>query len=114
MGGPSEREYKSKLDKIREKTAQRAGDVRNDFSKIEKMKVNALKRAEEMRRRADHDIDKIEKDVVKSNDLAPESKERLRIEMEALRSEVEEIYANLRTRISETMIPAIQETLNIQ
>jgi 5-formaminoimidazole-4-carboxamide-1-beta-D-ribofuranosyl 5'-monophosphate synthetase len=50
MGGPSEREYRAKLNKIREKLNKRAKNVRKDFEKIEKMKVEALKKTERARR----------------------------------------------------------------
>jgi len=106
MGGPSEREYKEKLSKIRGKLNKRAKNVRKDFAKIEKMKVEALKKTEEARRSAERDIDKIEGKIAKSKDLAPESKKRLRSEIVILRDEIKENYIELKTQISETLIPA--------
>ncbi len=105
MGGASERDYKERLNKIREKLSKRASDVRRDFERIEKMKVEALKKTEEVRRNAEKDIDRIEKNITKSKDLAPESKERLRSDILILRDEIKERYSGLKTRISETMIP---------
>lgn len=106
MGSPSEREYREKLNKIREKLNKRAKNVRKDFGKIEKMKVEALKKTEEARRSTGHDIDKIERKITRSKDLAPESKERLRSEILILRSEIKENYMELKAQISETLIPA--------
>ena len=105
MGGFSEREYKEKLIKLREKLYDKIKDVRKEFSKIEKIKVNALKKNDDIKRSLDHDVDKISKDIVKSKDLAPESKERLRVEIESLKMEIEEKYKELKARISETLIP---------
>ena len=105
MGGFSEREYKEKLIKLREKLYDKIKDVRKEFSKIEKIKVNALKKNDDIKRSLDHDVDKIGKDIIKSKDLAPESKERLRVEIESLKKEIEEKYKELKARISETLIP---------
>ncbi len=112
MGGVSEREYSEKLSRITERINKRAKNIRKDFEKLEKMKVNALKKTEEVRSSADRDIDKIEKDIIKSKDLAPESKQRLYSEILLLKDRVREQYALLRTRISETMIPTMTEQVN--
>ena len=109
MGGPSERQLKERLNSIKERTGRREKDVQKDFTKIEKMKVDALKKAEDMRQTAYKDINKIEKNVIQSKDLAPESKDRLRIEIAQIRDEIEDKHARLRTKISETMIPAVTE-----
>jgi len=69
MGGTSEREYRDKLNKTREKLSKRK-NVRKTFAKIEKMKLEALKKSEEMRRSVEHDPDKIERDVARSKDLS--------------------------------------------
>jgi DNA repair exonuclease SbcCD ATPase subunit len=112
MGGPSERQIKDRLNSIKEKTGRREKDVQKDFTRIEKMKVDALKKAEEMRQTAYKDINKIEKNVIQSKDLAPESKDRLRVEIAQIRDEIEDKHARLRTKISETMIPAVTEQVH--
>jgi hypothetical protein len=70
------------------------------------MKVEALKKSEEVRRSAEKDIDKMEGKITKSKDLAPESKKRLRSEILVLRKEIKQEYIELKTQISKTMIPA--------
>ena len=105
MGGPSERDYKEKLNKVRENMYKRIKDIRNKFAEIEKLKVEALKKTDELRRSAEHDIFKMEEDITKSKDLAPESKQRLHSEISSIKREVDEKSTELRTRISETMIP---------
>jgi len=106
MGGPSEREYREKLNKILENTNKRAKDVREKFAQIQKIKVDALKKTEEMKRSADHDIDKTIMEITKSQDLAIESKERLHTEISSLRNNIDRTYVDLKKRISETTVPA--------
>ncbi len=105
MGGTSEREFGEKLTKLREKLNKKAKDVRNRFKQIEKMKMESFKEAEKMRSSIDHDLNKIETGMIKSKDLAPESKQRLQIQISALRQEIEGIYFQLSTKISETLVP---------
>jgi len=112
MAGPSEREYREKLNKITENLNKRANNIRKDFEKLEKMKVNAMKKTEEVRISIDRDIDKVEKDIIKSKDLAPESKQRLHSEIQLLKNRTKEEYSQLRTRISETMIPTVTQQVN--
>jgi len=107
MGSTSEREYRRKMSKIQEKLKKRAKDVRNNVSKIEKIKLDALKKAEDMRRSIDKEMDKIERDIVKSKDLAPESKQRLHSEIVLLRNKTEDNYAKLRRKIAETIVPVV-------
>ncbi len=105
MGGTSEREYREKLSKILEKTNKGARDVHGRFANIQKIKVEALKKTEEMKRSADHEIDKTMIEITKSQDLAVESKGRLQAEISDLRSKIEQSYTDLKRRISETMVP---------
>jgi len=107
MGSTSEREHRKKLNKMQEKLNKRAKDVRNNISKIEKIKLDALKKAEEMRRSIDKEIDKMERDIVKSKDLAPESKQRLHSEIVLLKNKTEDNYAKLRRKIAETIVPVV-------
>ena len=106
LGGPSELECREKLNKIRNKMDKRVKDVQNDFRKIEKLKVDLLKRTEDIRRRAEHSADKMETEVTKSKHLAPESKRRLRSEIMILKSEVNERHEQLRTRVAAALVPA--------
>ena len=107
MGGTSEREYNEKLDEIRKKLSKRAKDVRDDAVKIEKVKIDALAKIEDMRRSADKEANKIEEKIVKSKDLAPESKQRLSLELTNVRNEIEDNYATLRRQIAESIVPVV-------
>jgi NAD+--asparagine ADP-ribosyltransferase len=105
LGGTSEREYSEKVKKIKEKIMKTEKDVKNDFAKIEKIKLDALKKTEDMRRSAESDLEKIEKDILKSQDLASESKQRLSSEIALLKSEIENRYTEMKTRISKAIEP---------
>lgn len=105
MGGPSEREYREKLGKIKQKLAKRAVDVKSEFEKFEKAKVEMLKKTKEMKHEAEHEVTKMEEDITKSKDLAPESKQRLRFEIDAVKSEIRNSYSELETRITEAIVP---------
>lgn len=105
MGLSSEFEHRKKLNKIREDVNKRVKDVRDHFAKIEKIKLEALKKTEEMRRSAEQDIAKLEKDIAKS-DLTSDIKKTLASDIATLRKEIEDRTAELRTRITGTIIPS--------
>lgn len=106
MGGTSEREYMEKLAKMRERMSKNSRDVRTEFAKLEKTKVNLLKKTEENRHNIEREVDKLDEKISKSRDLVPESKRRLSTETIALKREIEDTYFDLKTRIAEAMVPA--------
>jgi uncharacterized coiled-coil DUF342 family protein len=105
MSVSSEIEHRKKLNKIREDVNKRVKDVRDHFAKIEKVKVDALKKTEEMRRSAENDITKLEGEIAKS-DLTAEMKKALASDIANLKKEIEDRAVELRTRISGTVIPS--------
>ncbi len=105
MGPASEREFKEKLNKILTEANKKGKDIRERFSNLEQIKVETLKKVEEMKRNADKDLDKALIRITKSKDLVTESKERLQKDITDLRKEVEEKYTDLKKRISETLTP---------
>lgn len=106
MGGTSEREFIQKIAKIREKMGKNSSNIKKEFTKLEKTKVNLLKKTEEDRHNVESEIDKMEHKINGSKDLAPESKRRLNTETSSLKAEIKEIYFDLKIRIAETVIPA--------
>ncbi|MBS7647555.1 MAG: hypothetical protein QXQ64_06010 [Candidatus Bathyarchaeia archaeon] len=100
MGGPSEREYREKLDRIKQKLEKKVKDVKSQVEKIEKAKVDLLKKVKEMKHDAEREISKIEEEISKSKDLAPESKSRLRIEIDAVKNEARRRYSELEAIIT--------------
>jgi hypothetical protein len=105
MGGTSEREFMEKLGKIRDKTLKAAKDIKNDFAKMEKIKAESLKKTEEMRRSTEHDVAKLEQEVIKTKDLAPESITRLNAEITVIKNEIQQRYNELKSRISAAIVP---------
>lgn len=105
MGESSEYEHRRKLNKIRENVNKRVKDIRDHFAKIEKIKVDALKKTEEMRWDADRDIAKVEEDIAKSEGLSKELREKLASDIASLKSEIEKRSDELRDRISKVEIP---------
>ena len=101
----TESEYKEKLNKVQESMYKKIKEIRDEFAKIEKAKVDALKKTDEMRGSSNSSLSKIEEDIAKTVELASDSKDRLRSEISLLKREVEEKYTQLRTRITETITP---------
>lgn len=104
MGLSSDYEQRKKLNKIRESINNRVKDVREHFAKIEKVKVEALKKTEEMKRSAENDLRKLEEEMAKSG-LSSELKKTLEEDINALRKEIEDKSSELRTRLHGTVIP---------
>lgn len=105
MGNTSEREFSEKLANIKSKSSKKAGEVIDLFGSMQRLKAESLKKTEEMMASAMHDLEKLEQDMVKSKDLAPESKQRLNGELTAARSQMRQKYDELKTRISAAIIP---------
>ncbi len=105
MGGHSELDFREKLSKTRENLYRKLRDVRDRFSEIEKVKLDAMRKTDELKNSLESDLQRLEEDIEESKDLASESKERLRSEISILLEEVEEKYSKVRKRITETSTP---------
>ncbi len=105
MSEAFEHEFRKKMNKARENMNKKMNEVRDYFAKIEKVKVDALKKNEEMRRSIEEEILKIEGEIAQSADLSPETKEKLSAEITILKDENEKRAAELRTKISQVTIP---------
>jgi hypothetical protein len=99
MGESFEFEFQKKLTKMREELGKREVDVRGQLANIEKIKVEALKKTEELKYSAKHDVEKIEQDIMKAKDLNAEVKVRLASETATLKEDLEKKYAELRNNI---------------
>jgi uncharacterized coiled-coil DUF342 family protein len=105
MSQVSEYEHRKKLNKIREDTNKRVKDVRDHFAKIEKVKTEALKKTEEIRRSAQKDITRLEEDIAKSG-LTEDVKKTLASDIALLRKEIEDRATELRSRLTAIVIPS--------
>ena len=88
-----------KLTKAREELSKREVEVRRQVANIEKIKVEALKKLEELKYSAQHDMEKVEHDIAKAKELNAETKTRITSEIVALKNEIEKKYAELRGTI---------------
>lgn len=99
MGESFEFDFQKKLTKIREELSKREVDVRGQLASIERIKVEALKKAEELKYSAQHETEKIDQEIMKAKDLNAQVKARLTSEIAALKEEVEKKYAQSRSTI---------------
>ena len=105
MGGTSEREFMERINQTREKVSKVVTQVSGDFTKIEKLKAEALKKGEEMRRSAVEKLEKLEQHAAKEKDLVPESKRRISVEIIQARKEIRRKYDETKARIAKAMVP---------
>jgi protein subunit release factor A len=99
LGETLEFECQKKATKIREQLSKKEVGIRRKVADIQKIKVEALKKTEEMKYSAQHDLEKISKDVMKTKDLDAEVKTRLTSEITDLKNEIERKYSELRNTI---------------
>jgi len=92
-------EFQKKLTKMREELGKREVDIRSQLANIERIKVEALKKTEELKYSAKHDMEKMEQDVMKAKDLNTEVRSRVTAETEMLKEDLEKKYAELRNTI---------------
>jgi hypothetical protein len=92
-------EYQKKLTRVREELSKREVEVRKQLADIEKIKVEALKKTEEMKYSAHHDIEKIGQDIMKTKNLDAQTKTRLTAEINTIKSDIEKKYTDLRNTI---------------
>ncbi len=95
-----------KIRKVKEKVSKATGEVRNNFSNMEKLKAESFKKTEEMKRSADEDLEKLERDMVRNIDLAPESKQRVGVELNSAKNEIQQRYVDTKNRISQAVVPS--------
>jgi|GEM_PF-1450039 DNA repair ATPase RecN len=105
MGGTSEREFLEKITKIKTKSSKRVADVKNDFAKMQKLKTDSLKKTEEMMQTAEHDLEKLEQEILKSKDLVSESRPRLSDEIKAAKEHITQKYDDLKERVLAAIVP---------
>lgn len=104
MSSSLEYEHRKKLNRIRENTNKRVKDVRDHFVKIDRVKTEALKKAEEIKGSAEKDIVKLEEEIKRSI-LSEEVRKALLSDTALLKKEIEDRAAELRTRLMAISIP---------
>ena len=99
MESSFEFDFQKKLTKLREELGKREVDIRGQLANIERIKVEALKKTEELKYSAKHDIEKIDQDIMKTKDLNEQFKARLTSETASLKEDLEKKYIELRNTI---------------
>jgi protein subunit release factor A len=99
LGESFEFGFQKKVTKLREELSKKEVDVRRKVTDVQKIKVEALKKTEEMKYSAQHDVEKISQDVMKTKDLGAEVKTRLTSEIADLKNEIERKYSELKNTI---------------
>lgn len=94
-------DFQKKTTKIREEMSKREVDIRRKVADIQKAKLETLKKTEEMKSSAQHELEKITQDVMKAKELGAEVKSRLISEVTDLKNEVDRKYSELRNTIAE-------------
>lgn len=105
MGDTSEREFVEKIVDVKAKSSKKASEIKNDFAKMQKLKAESLKKTEEMMQSAEDSLEKLEQKIVKSKDIASESRQRLGAEIAAAKHQIREKYVDLKKRISVAIVP---------
>lgn len=105
VGGTSEREFIEKIVQTKKKASEMVIEIRNDFPKMEKLKADALKKVEEMRRSTETNLEKIEQNATKEKDLVPESRHRISVEIVQAKKEIQQKYEETKSRISASIVP---------
>jgi tryptophanyl-tRNA synthetase len=105
LGGESERELSESIVNVKVKSSQTVSEIKEHFTKMQKLKAESLSRLEDMLLSAEKDLEKLEQKVAKSENLVSESKTRLNTEIEKTRAQIKEKYDELKRRIAASVVP---------
>ena len=105
MGGDSEREFSENIAKVGANSSKKVSEVKDDFAKMQKLKLESLKKVEEMLQSAEKDLEKLEQKIARSGDLASESKGRLNTQITTARIQIKQKYDELKNRIAASIVP---------
>jgi hypothetical protein len=98
--GDSEQEYLEKISKTKFNSSKKVTKILDVFGKSQKLKAESLKITEEMMTKAASDLEKLERDKAKNQNLSAESQKKLNEEIAAVRNQIRQKYDELKTRIS--------------
>jgi len=99
--GDFEFEFQKKATRIREQLSKKEVDVKGKVADMQKIKLEALKRTEEMKYSAQHDLEKITQDLMKAKELEAEVRTKLTSEITDLKNEIERKYSEMKNTIAE-------------
>ena len=99
--GDSEQKFLEKISKTQMNSSKKVSEVIAVFGKAQKLKAESLKKTEEMMNDAANDLEKLERDIAREEDLSGASKNRLNEQIAAARSQVRKKYNELTARIAD-------------
>ena len=99
--GDSEQEYLEKISNTKINSSKKVTEILDVFGKSQKLKAESLRKTEEMMTKAASDLEKLERDKAKIQDLSAESQKKLNEEIAAARNQIRQKYEELKTRISD-------------
>ena len=99
--GNSEQEYLEKISKTKINSSKKVTEILDVFGKSQKLKAESLKKNEEMMTKAASDLEKLERDKAKNQDLSADSQKRLNDEIAVARNQIKTKYDELKTRIND-------------
>ena len=102
--GDFEFEFQKKATRIREQLSKKEVDVKGKVADMQKIKLEALKRTEEMKYSAQHDLERISQDIMKAKNLGGEMKTKLTSELSDLKNEIEKKYSELKSTLAERTV----------
>ena len=97
-------EFQKRVAKIREQLGKKEVDVKRKVTDIQKIKVEAIKKTEEMKYSAQHDLERISQDIMKAKSLGGEMKTKLTSELSDLKNEIEKKYSELKSTLAERTV----------
>ncbi len=97
-------EFQKRVAKIREQLGKKEVDVKRKVTDIQKIKVEAIKKTEEMKYSAQHDLERISQDVTKAKNLGGEMKTKLTSELSDLKNEIEKKYSELKYTLTDRTV----------
>jgi hypothetical protein len=98
--GDSEQDYLEKISKTKFNSSKQVTEVLDVFGKSQKLKAESLKKTEEMMTKAATDLEKLERDKAKNQNLSADSQKKLNEEIVAARSQIKQKYDELKARIT--------------
>ena len=97
-------EFQKRVAKIREQLGKKEVDVKRKVTDIQKIKVEAIKKTEEMKYSAQHDLERISQDIMKAKNLGGEMKTKLTSEIADLKNEIEKKYSELKYTLADRTV----------
>ena len=99
--GNSEQEYLEKISNTKYNSSKKVTEILDTIGKSQKLKAESLKKTEEMMTKAASDLERLERDKAKNQDLSADSQKRLNDEIAVARDQIRKIYDEINARIND-------------